>query len=383
MTYREKLEQYRRGELNPRQAEEVRAELEKYEAMGDFLFEEEAAPEAAFFGAPSEEEMQPARFTEEIRKTVRRTFWRLGLTVGAVVLALCLLLTFVLPHVVDRFYYDPTEPSELWSEQLAHHPRMDLDLAVWTDLFRPCGYRDDTSARPLGYGRYVITFHNSGSSLERLNAVSGLLTRDQLTLFDPNAISNRGITLDTPDSLGETAEERAEFKSAMFRFAEEYWEENEECFGYVTLAEPMPYEELYRWCVDYGYSGKERLWFHVYADIGLRFSTGLGFHVNRRGKLWSDSVSDRYPNLVLDSGWMFETEPVQQHFLSLLQYTLDHPDFTKIMGTWEETILTDTRDYVDEHGLMIQGFAFQGSKDDFMKLEEEPLIGSISPISLY
>lgn len=383
MTYRELLEQYRRGELDTQQEEALRAELEKHEALGDFLFEEESLQEPSLMPEQREASTQQSLFTAEIRKTVRRTFWKLGMTVGAVVLVLSLLLTFVLPHVVDQFYYDPTEPSELWTDQSAQRPRLDLDLAVWTELLYPCGYRDNTSAQSLGYGKYVITFHNSTSPMERLNAASGLLTRNQLTLFDPNAFSNQGFAFETPDSLGETTEERAEHKDLVFRIADEHWEVDEDCCGYVTLSEPMSYEDIYQWCVDNEYSGKENLWFRVHTEGFLQFSTGLGFCVNKRGQLWEYSVVDRYPNLMQDHAWKFEAEPMQQHFLSLLQYTLDHPDFTRIMGSWVEEIFSNTKNYVEEHGLMIQGFAFQGTKEDFMRLQNNPLIGSISPINLY
>ena len=249
-TYRELLECYRRGELDRQQAEQLGAELEKHEALADFLFDEaeQAQPEPE--EAPAAEASHESRFTQEIRRTVRRTFWRLGVTVGAVVLVLCLFVIFALPHVVDRFYYDPTEPSALWNAPDSQRPRMDLDLSVWTELFYPCGHRDRTSAEPLGYGRYLVTFRSGNSLAQRPNAVSGLMDKGKLTLFDPNAFQRSGFLFFSPQDLGDTQEKRDAARAESFRMAEELWNDTDQYTAYVTLTEPMAYEDFYLWAVD-------------------------------------------------------------------------------------------------------------------------------------
>ena len=382
MTYRELLERYRDGQLDPQQAAQIEAELEKHEAMGDFLIEEDQTttelPEAPAAAASHE-----SRFTEEIRRTVRRTFWRLGITVGTVVLALCLFVIFALPHVVDHFYYDPTEPSELWNDPEYQRPRLDLDLSVWTELFYPCGYRDDTSAESLGYGKYLVTFHSDSTLAQRPNAVSGLMDKNNLTLFDPNAFQRSGFLFFSPQDLGDTQEKRDAARAESFRVADQLWNDEDEYTAYVTLAEPMAYEDFYRWAADRRLVYQD-LWCRVYTDLTPQYFGGLGFSLANHIQQADHWDQEKYLHLVLNNGWDFEADIAQQHFLSLLRYTLDNPDFTMSMEEHPTPeLLADTAAWVEEHGLLIQGFAIRATKADFMELDDESIVANLSPFALY
>ena len=74
----------------------------------------------------------------------------------------------------------------------------------------------------------------------------------------------------------------------------------------------------------------------------------------------------------------------RQHFLSLLCYTLDKPDFTMSMPEHPDPeLLADTAAWVEEKGLWIQGFSIRAGKADFMALADAPFVASLSPFVLY
>lgn len=225
--------------------------------------------------------------------------------------------------------------------------------------------------------------------MDRPNAVSGLLNRNRLTLFAPNAFSRNSFLFFSPEELGQTPEELAEAKDCSFRIVEEEWNDAEDYTAYLTLKEPEPmaYETFFEWCIDHELTQKQGFWCAVHTEGVTAFWSGLGFSmdtVHHQSNLWNQ---EHYPNLVMNGNSWKPENVVRQHFLSLLQYTLDYPEFTKIMGTWPEPqmeeILKETAAYVEENGLFIRGFAFRGKKADFMQLEADPMICNISPMIIY
>ena len=99
MTYRKLLELYRQGNLDEEAKKEIEQELEKFEAMNDYFFQEEEIPDLEGLGVVSEEETE-ANFTKMIEASIRKAFIKMGTVVGAVVLVLVLLIIFVVPKVV-------------------------------------------------------------------------------------------------------------------------------------------------------------------------------------------------------------------------------------------------------------------------------------------
>lgn len=385
MTYRELLKRFQNGELDPEQENEIRVELEKHEALGDFLFHEEPWLEEAGYSDQKYEDEVESRFTAGIQKTIHHTFWKLGMMVGIAVMLLISFLVFGLPHIVDCFYYDPTAPSTLWMDENHKRSGMDLDLSVWTELFYPCGYRDETLAESLGYGKYLVTFRAENNIQDRPNAVSGLLTRDEMTFFDPNAFSRDRFLFFRPEDLGATPEEQETAKTASFRAAEKLWNETDDYTAYIVLNEPIDYKTFFHWCNDMGVFPSQKLWCDVYTDNLIR--ENIGFSMDTRSRwpnLWDN---EQYPNLVMGPTGNMDEASMRQHFVSLLRYTQDHPAFVNMMGTWQSPLMEEKIEcvisYVEENGLQIQGFAFCGKKADFMKLETQNLVKYLSPFVVY
>ena len=118
MRYRELLELYRKKELGEQEREMVEQEIEKHEAISEYLFEREES-DTLNFGedASRREDADPVQkrkedaggdeFTKRVNRAIRRAFLRMGAAVCAVTLVIVLLILFVLPGVVSQFYYDP------------------------------------------------------------------------------------------------------------------------------------------------------------------------------------------------------------------------------------------------------------------------------------
>ena len=94
MTFREILELYKSGELDPEQTREVEEAIDREDALLEYLSERDALPELdeSADAAPSDADSETEKkFHRELKRSIRRAFVKLGVTVGAVLLAILLL----------------------------------------------------------------------------------------------------------------------------------------------------------------------------------------------------------------------------------------------------------------------------------------------------
>ena len=107
MTYHELIALYRTGKLSEEQRARVEADIERQEAISEYLFEAEEVPgvealigEGAGTGenySLQETEDMEERFVKMIRRSIRKAFVKMGICVGAVLLLAVLFIIFCLP----------------------------------------------------------------------------------------------------------------------------------------------------------------------------------------------------------------------------------------------------------------------------------------------
>ena len=181
MKYHELLELYKKKELSEEQREMVEQDIERYEAISEYLFEKEEENILQDSGEIQYESgMQLTKkeknaaddFTKRVNRAIRRAFLKMGAAVCAVTLVVVLLILFVLPNIVSNFYYDP---GRIVSENNygGTTNQMSLDLAVYTELALPGTYRDDVQAEDRGYGNYDITIYQRVSRSGESRHVAG------------------------------------------------------------------------------------------------------------------------------------------------------------------------------------------------------------------
>mgnify|MGYP001229454463 CR=1 FL=1 len=94
MTYRELLELYKTGELELEQRKKVEKDIERQEAISDYLYEQEDIPElndifeekaAAEKNNKRNDDIEDidTKFIEMVNRSIRRAFRRMGLTILA------------------------------------------------------------------------------------------------------------------------------------------------------------------------------------------------------------------------------------------------------------------------------------------------------------
>ena len=386
MTYRELLELYESGKLDGRQKAEVEAEIEKYEAIGDYVFDRAESLAADDIKLPASDTEAEGGLAAQINRSVHQKLIRLGAAVGAAVLILVLAVIFILPHAVDCFFYDPTETlTAVKDGEEREIKRLNLDLSVWTELFMPGRYRCRAEAEPLGYGRYSLIFPATGNAEHTNGSFGGFLSKNRLTLYDTGALNPDyaffGDVIETDDST--------DMKELSFSGIEKELKDDETYIACISLSEPVDYESLYKWCADRKIYYD--LWFNVYYPPmpgvpGWGQALGFSLFTSPYGSSSLVFDSEKYPELVMPYGWSFEEGPQKTHFLSLLAYVKDNPEFCSVMHNLHSDYaeyIDFVTEYVRENGLKLSGFSFAGSKSEILALRDEEIIKYVTVSPYY
>lgn len=415
MTYRELLKLYKQGKLEESTRKKIEAEIEKQDAISEYLYEEGEIPE--FSGLEKEpgcfhdlneesqmtEQQNNGRFIREIQHSVRRAFIKMGMIIGAVVLAIVLCAVFILPKVVSRFYYDPNEVAGKYEEMTT--TRMDLDLSVYSELFLPGNHRDQVSAVSRGYGEYDIVIPQTSSWTGKFTSVSGRLVRGKLTLYDNNILSRPSMQFYLPgdesaweawevDENGkETKMDTEARKKASIqdsRVAIEEYNDNDWYLAYVSINDIMDYKDFITWYKNLS-DQKNLEWgalwcaVHTEDEDGYCVEPNIGFCPMPSGMSMSWD-KETYPYLSLldnvDSGYEVQEkneETMQTHFISMLSYIQDHDEILSMMGQTTDSPgrYQDMIEYVKKNRLKIHGFAVSAKKKTLLELYKEDVVSYI------
>lgn len=437
MTYRELLQLYKQGKLDMEKKKQVEAEIEKQDAISEFLYEEGDIPdfsdlengEDCFNNLDDKNQkaewqdskidgniekrqgnLQSKReddfneqFMKEIRHSIRKAFIKMGTIVGAVVLIFVLCAVFILPKAVSKFYYDPNEAAGAYEGMTM--TRMSLDLSVYSELYLPGNYRDQVNAVSRGYGEYDIVIPQTYTWTGKFTSVSGRLVRGKLTLYDNNILSRPALMFylpgdenaweawETDENGKETKVDTEAHKQESIQYSKEEisgYNDNDWYTAYVSINELMDYKDFIDWFeklsdkkdLEWG-----NLWcaVHTEEEDGYCSEPNIGFcpYASGSGMSWD---KDKYPYLsLLDNADAYneaevtDADIMQTHFTSMLSYMQDHDDILSMMGqsTDYQEDCQNMIDYVKKNGLKIHGFAISTKKKTLLELYKEDVVSYI------
>lgn len=439
MSFRELMDKYRQGTANDEETRLVEEELDKYDAINEFQYEQieqltnriEAGNDNTAHEGSATAETDAGRiegfdktsreeaFIKSIRKEIRKAFIKTGICVGIGAVVIVLFIISVLPGLVSKFYYDPGEiaaESEDEGEGIEATNRMSLDIAVYTELMVPEVRRNLVAVQDNGYGDYDIRIgRSSWSSSEDYGELSGKMTRNKLTMYDPGSLEPMGANrfawfqrerTDAPltqqDELEaaawqkENPGEEGEFLHGIVARQDagellDELDDNEKYYAYVTLDEMMDYEDFFSFYTSHEDFG--RGWCAVKtneaAADGVYFRPeNIGFEFTPSASSPLQWDSEKYPALFM---WQDGDDPqeierkqadasyAKAHFMDLLGYMEEHEEFLDMMtgSNGEYPDLDKAREYVSKNGVIIYGFVFMADKETLKALLNENEVYSI------
>lgn len=349
MTYREMIGLYKEGKLPEAARERLAAEIERQQAISDYLFECEEAEEEAGGQAVLPDDRSVTlradkaeeRFTRAIRKSIRDCFVRTGLIIGGCVLALVLLFEILGPRVADLFYYDPLEAAADGRAANA----LSADLAAFTELFRPDYYRTEALAVRQGRGEYDIRIVDRLSRGALGRDTVGKIEGGELLLYDGSSLAPV-CGLFEKDGSGDKA---LALEAMRLSLAE--GPAYNACF---TLSGPMELSEfLARWR-EAGLPANG-LWIAVDAELA---AYDLGFFAAG-------------PQGLLDE------DGAQAHFVEMLRYLAGRDRFLQMCACPDGTELEALAEAAENGPIYVRGFSVTGRRDTLLMVAENSEIAAV------
>ncbi len=416
MTYRQILEEYKKNSLPEEKQKEIAADIEKHEAISDYLYEESEIPdineafseanenadgccndfagEPGSAGSMTNGAQRADDFTAVVNRSIRKAFIKLGVTVFAAAAVLLLFIQFILPGIVDKFYYDPTERVSQPTDSFIEN-RMSKDIDTYTELTMPETHRNDVTAESLGYGKYNISIHQNVSYTGRFSTVTGEIIRGKLRLFNEDILRKP-----TGNAFGWT-QIQADFKNGehLTKSLTELYKQTDEIMkgdgedGEIMhgaagspeqsletikgLRDDMPY---------YAYVTFEHMLdFSQVANIIDPSDRDDNFMVpdpwlavdTYPRKNAPDGSSYGYLTSLPKIGFIVQApdyviadEEVQEkHFTDLLDYMAEQTDFLKMFDE-DPQAFADASEFVKENGLHIYGMGCTVNKATMLRLME-------------
>ena len=383
MTYREKLELYSQGKLNEQQKTEIERELEKQEALTDYLFEHQAPPgmdelfdEASPFDAKAESAESTSAavikddseaVAKQINRSIRKAFIKTGVIAVVIALILTLFVVFALPHIVSAFYYDPgkvigTDENDTKIEQL------ERDMSVFAELSIPeLGPNITVGTDSFGYGNYsyfidgVSLVDPRGSDSTVKKNLTGNIKRNKFICYNYEEI---GQFLDDYHDVSQNTSNL------------ETMNETDLYYAFVDLKELVPYEQFYEdYIVDGDGYGTDRSWVWCAVKVNEDESTNgylnRGFYATTNGQFAQYGFdADTYPMLAWeeDSEELDTEAKAKQHFTSMLSYILDNEKYNSLSFQLEPAVEKSEKEYVEGHGVNIYGFVYVSDKAHIDKI---------------
>lgn len=355
MTFRELLEKYKNQTATPEERKQVEAELEKYNALTEYLLEQDVDMEGEDL-AGQQEELQ--KIDRSMKKRGRRII-AIAVVIACVVMGA---LTAFQPVISKVIWYDPTERDfQQYSYDISCH------LAVLAELTMPEVQMESVMITEKGWGQYDLQVQQREWSSGEYLWEDGTVTRGKIQLksnvYQYSVIN--AFSRGTAEFGNSVMTESAKAKAALADLPEYLKME-----AYVSLGKDWTMEELENFAAQQdGYLG----WVGVRTSPeDQQFLPLMGFDADSSGYIW-ENVDAAYPFYELS---MHEDVPLaeawEKHFLALLQYSIDNGDFYARLNQSNDhgSTCQMVQEYVTENGVKTYGFLYYGTPAEMRKLLE-------------
>ncbi|PYG87001.1 sigma factor regulator [Ruminiclostridium sufflavum DSM 19573] len=364
--FRDRLKCYKNGTAAPEEAESLRLEIEKHEAISDFLAEE------------FNEQLPPMEETDDTlsaKRISRKASLRLFLTVLLTVLSMAI-LTVALIGGCNLYFYNPNkgiQPTYGGDGQLL------VDMIAFTELHSP-GYSTYwAKAWRDGPGSYQVRIRQQNVFLGESENYSEQVVRGK-ALGNDREMPNDYWHFPLMDAFGErqgiVASYEGETGERIFP-SEKDWSEDLQALAqlpdscraavYVTFSKDLTLEQfsnLYK-----KWTGKlDFLYAAVVSDDKYMAST-IGFAPDSAGTILEKNIPDEkeYPYFQLFQASDAEANQATlwaKHFDSLLRYMSGRGEFLNTMASVNgigDDYYREVLSYVNENGVKIYGVLLTGN----------------------
>lgn len=375
MAFKEAFEHYRSGTATPEEIAYVKEELEKNRLISqyfedDFENDQSLKVDSAIDQDYSEED--PAEVLKKVRKSIRKRSRNIVVTSVAVIIVLTLFVHYAAAPLLNHLFYNPMTKT---TDEYAYD--IDFSFIAYTELHQAGIYYAYTEIKNTGIGKYDMT-------LERYNLIKNEPDYMPATI-DKNKLKT--LYSFTADNLPVNIFARA--SAPVYDLDSESKELNikplKQLPDYINVTAAVSFSEDLTMDRLIDMMDDSELYF-MWA--GIRNSPEdvqryplCGMDLTGAGPIY-ERINEKYPEFELSSvssGDTPDASDYEHHFISLLQYTIDHPYISKALNVDPDyaAYYHAVLDYVKKNGVKTYGVMVKGSPKDILALMDSGVVSQI------
>lgn len=391
MTFRELLEKYKDGTLSEEEKILVEQELEKSEAINDYLADELEKS----IGLKNLNHVEHEKFSEnktknndDLSKQIKKTVnIRLASMVGvsvACMIAIVLIMQYIISPFVASQYYNPTKRS---SGQ-KYFQDVNYDIKAITTVSMPgYGVSGISVAEDLGSGEYNIIFSRRNLFTNEKETINAKIDRNMrvgtFEMFYPRIYTAFSEFWNHEEGTTEYEKSLNLKRMSTERDVEHIKELPSTSYisAWVRFPQDLNMKELY---VSMERFNKVDFKWIAIRTAKLQGQQLMGFSTGTNDSSDIEALEE-YPgfNLVDTMMLVQSKDPYEEamaerykmHFASLLKYLTDRKEaVTALVGNTDNYKYEDALRYVEENGMSTYGALVYGEADDLMELYESGAI---------
>lgn len=372
MNFKDLLDKYNNGDASEEEIKLIEEELEKHEAIEDYLSE-------SYNIGIEKNDLQINTNNNEttfVKRSVNKKLSKVILASVSIVFLILYATYFIVSPIVSSFYYNPSQKTVS-----GYHDDLYFDLRVFTELSLP-GYAINTAgSEKLGFGAYNVYY-------ERLN----LFNRE---IKDINAKIKKNTKVGSfQDFYPSTYLTFIDIRQPDINRNEFTKMQNDEVINHIKQLNPVSYISAYvLFKEDLSVKDFDELikkyddkvsfkWAGVRTEsVGKPVEYLSGFNPNfNDGSVSGDSADkNKYPYLQLvdymtDEGNRYKhngtmEEEYTKHYISLLKYVNDREKAVMALdyNSAKVDYYKNTLNYVEKNGINIYGFLVYAETKDLLE----------------
>jgi len=332
--YRERLKKYQNNEMTDAEATIFEKELQDATALFDYLLEHE---ELQDFPPTSDSAFKEDK---QVKQKIRQRLYRVTAIITIVVLLIIGGSSYLIPKLLDAYYYNPLENQKL-DENGDFHKLQPSKMELYQRVYQQVALEQDrfvntsiTKIGPATYEVHQMNFNDfkGNPSINTYVINKGKVASIQAeTNVNPSLIYHQQLVL--PDYLVDHEKDTSPgtLKSKIEQLPESSWLKLK-----LPFPKPLTWDNLQQFISEHPEVTFYTATLKGFDNLGVRLDyennytdTLSGFNIPKYDSLFIEQLEKDYPQLISPTGTIrpsMTEDDVKSFLISNFTYLLNHPE---------------------------------------------------------
>lgn len=385
MNYKDLLDRYKKGQVTEEERQLIEQELEKQEALEEYLSEAFDEKINHISGISSDEIHDTE--TTRLKKSVNNKLRKVILASVSIVMALLISIFLIISPLIDSLYYNPNEITVGKVDN-----DISFDIYAISELNMPGLNPSTVSVEKRGFAEYNVMYSYLNVFNDESYDVNHKMKRSKITSshWDYGLKSNMFQSIRNPGFY------KINFEDSKQKVLDHIKELNPISYVSVEILfeNDLSMEELYN--LELKYPRVEFEWAGIrtnMANINSNELIGIQLMNSKRGSVLKgdEQIKNKYPAffmidwLVKPIGWQgvdysMEAQAYEHHYMDLLEYVSDREDAIKVLEQRDgkDEFYRLALEYAKENGVKTYGVLAYGESKDLIEIADNKIIKGLS-----